>query len=140
MRQALVTVRPDISMRAAVDLMRVHQVRHLLVTDEQERLLGILTDRDVRHAAFLPMLARHLAWEERRLKAPRVRDVMTWGVVTIDPGAELTRAGLLMFERRIGSLPVTVQGRLVGLITERDVFEAFRGDAEPSVPAELFLG
>jgi acetoin utilization protein AcuB len=86
------------------------------------------------------MLARHLAWEERRLRAPRVRDVMTWGAVTIDPDADLVRAGLLMFERRIGSLPVTAEGRLVGLITETDVFEAFRADAGQVLPSELYLG
>jgi acetoin utilization protein AcuB len=140
MRQALLTARPDTGVRDAVELMRTHQVRHLLVTDEHGRLLGILTDRDLRHAAFLPMLARHLAWEERRLRAPRVRDVMTWGAVTIDPDADLVRAGLLMFERRIGSLPVTAEGRLVGLITETDVFEAFRADAGQVLPSELYLG
>jgi acetoin utilization protein AcuB len=140
MRQALVTTRLDAGVRDAAELMRTHQVRHLLVTDEHERLLGILTDRDLRHAAFLPMLVRHLAWEERRFRAPRVRDVMTWPVVTIDPAAELVRAGLLMFERRIGSLPVTAEGRLVGIITEHDVLEAFRADGEQVVPADLYLG
>ena len=73
MRRALVTVRPDAPARVAAELMRAREVRHVLVTDEQERLLGIVTDRDLRHSAFLPMLARHLAWEERWLKAPRVR-------------------------------------------------------------------
>jgi acetoin utilization protein AcuB len=136
MRQALVTTRLDAGVRDAAELMRTHQVRHLLLTDEHERLLGILTDRDLRHAAFLPMLARHLAWEERRFRAPRVQDVMTWPVVTIDPAAELVRAGLRMFERRIGSLP----GRLVGIITEHDVLEAFRADGEQVVPADLYLG
>jgi acetoin utilization protein AcuB len=139
MRQALVTTRLDAGVRDAAELMRTHQVRHLLLTDEHERLLGILTDRDLRHAAFLPMLARHLAWEERRFRAPRVQDVMTWPVVTIDPAAELVRAGLRMFERRIGSLPVTAEGRLVGIITEHDVLEAFRADGEQVVPADLYL-
>lgn len=140
MRQALVTTRLDVGVRDAAELMRTRQVRHLLVTDEREQLLGILTDRDLRHAAFLPMLARHLTWEERRLRTPRVRDVMTRPVVTIDADADLVRAGLLMFERRIGSLPVTAEGRLVGLITETDVFEAFRADAEEALPSELYLG
>lgn len=140
MRQALLTVRPDIPARMAAEMMRIHQVRHLLVTVEGERLIGILTDRDLRHAAFLPLLAPHLTWEERWLKAPRVRDVMTWKVVTIEPDVDLVRAGLLMFERRIGSLPVTDHGTLVGIVTERDVFDAFRTAGESSDPAELYLG
>jgi len=140
MRQALVTVRPDVPAQAAAELMRSRAVRHVLVTDEEGRLVGIVTDRDLRHSAFLPLLARHLAWEERRLRAPRVRDIMTWSVVTIDPDANLARAGLLMFERRIGSLPVTEHGTLVGIVTERDVFDAFQREGESSAPAELYLG
>jgi acetoin utilization protein AcuB len=139
MRQALVTISPDASMRTAIELMRSREVRHLLVT-EGEQLLGMLTDRDVRHAAFLPLLARHLPWDAQRLAVPRVRDIMTWSVVTVGPEADLDRAALLMFERRIGSLPVTEDGRVVGILTERDVFGTLRGEGEVSVPPELFLG
>jgi CBS domain-containing protein len=140
MRQALVTVRPGVPAREAAELMRSREVRHVLVTDEEGQLVGIVTDRDLRHSALLPFLARHLAWEERRLRAPRVRDVMTCSVVTVDPDADLARAGLLMFERRIGSLPVTEHGTLVGIVTEGDLFDAFRRDGKSSAPAELYLG
>jgi acetoin utilization protein AcuB len=140
MHRALVTVSPDDSMRAAAETMQARQVRHLLVTDGEQRLLGIVTDRDLRHAAFLPLLARHLPWDSRRLGAPRVRDVMTWSVVTIGPDADLDRAASLMFERRVGSLPVTEGGRVVGMLTEREIFEALREEDRASVPPELFLG
>ena len=140
MRHALVTVRPDAPARVAAELMRSRQVRHVLVTDEQERLLGIVTDRDLRHSVFLPLLSGHLAWEERWLKSPRVRDIMTWSVVTIDPDADLVRAALLMFGRRIGSLPVMEGGALVGIVTERDVVDGFRKAGEFPDPAELYLG
>jgi acetoin utilization protein AcuB len=140
MRQALVTVRPDAPARVAADLMKTQQVRHLLVTEEGERLIGILTDRDLEHSAFLPMLARHLRWEERWLRAPRIRDVMTWNVVTVEPDTDLVRAGLLMFERRIGSLPVVEGGRLVGIVTDRDLLAAFGAGGGDRFPAELYLG
>jgi acetoin utilization protein AcuB len=65
---------------------------------------------------------------------------MTWSVVTIDPDADLVRASLLMFERRIGSLPVTDHGTLIGIVTERDLFDAFRAAGESPDPAELYLG
>ena len=52
MRRALVTILPDVSMQAAVEIMRAREVRHLLVTDDGEQLLGVLTDRDLRHAAL----------------------------------------------------------------------------------------
>lgn len=56
----------------------------------------------------------------------KVRDVMTWSVVTTDPDATLVQAGFIMFQRRIGSLPVVENGRLVGILTERDVLAALR--------------
>jgi acetoin utilization protein AcuB len=65
---------------------------------------------------------------------------MTCSVVTIGPEADLERAALLMFERRVGSLPVMQDGRIVGILTERDVFEMLRCEGEPGVLAELFLG
>jgi len=49
---------------------------------------------------------------------------MTWSVVTTDPEAPLVQAGFTMFQRRIGSLPVVENGRLVGILTDRDVLAA----------------
>src|ERR1043166_9309630 len=60
-----VTIGPEVSLPAAASLMRANQVRHLPVVDDGGHLLGILTDRDLEHAAFVPMLARELAWEPR---------------------------------------------------------------------------
>jgi CBS domain-containing protein len=60
--------------------------------------------------------------------------------VTIEPDADLVRAGLVMFEQRIGSLPVIDRGRLVGIVTERTILEAFGAGTEHSDPAELYLG
>jgi CBS domain-containing protein len=140
MRPVVATVRPDTSLRAAAATMEAHGLRQLAVTDDDGRLVGILTDRDLRHAALLPALARYVPWEERRLRAPRARDVMTWSVTTIEPDADLPRAGFLMFERRLGSLPVTERGRLVGFVTEDDLLKALDISGDEECPPELFLG
>ena len=118
------TVGPDAPLRQAVNLMRDRKIRHLPVVEDGGRLVGMLTDRDVRHAALVPALAQHLPWELRRLKSLRIRDVMTWSVVTTHPEATLAQAGVIMFQRRIGSLPVVEEGRLVGILTETDVLRA----------------
>ena len=118
------TLGPDAPLRQAVNLMRDRKIRHLPVVEDGGRLVGMLTDRDVRHAALVPALAQHLPWELRRLKALRIRDVMTWSVVTTHPEATLAQAGVTMFQRRIGSLPVVEEGRLVGILTETDVLTA----------------
>ena len=118
----------DTSVREAAELMRSKVVRHLPVVDAAGHVLGIVTDRDLRHAVFMPALAEQVAWEPHRVKAPRVRDVMTWSVVTTHPHITVMQAALTMFQRRIGSLPVVADdGRLVGILTEWDVFTGLRG-------------
>ena len=118
------TIGPDVLARAANELMRARGIRHLPVVDAAGRLVGIVTDRDLAHAAFMPFLSPYLGGSPTRLTAMRVRDVMSWSVVTTSPNATLAQAGLTMFQRRIGCLPVVEEGRLVGIITERDMLRA----------------
>jgi acetoin utilization protein AcuB len=68
-----------------------------------------------------------------------VRDVMTWSVVTTHPDTELAQAALTMFQRRIGSLPVVADRRLVGILTERDVFAALSKEPGLEAEADFFL-
>jgi acetoin utilization protein AcuB len=131
------TIGPEASLRAASELMRRGGIHHLPVVGEGGRLIGIITDRDLAHAALVPALADRMPWDARRLKAPRVRDAMTWAVVTTRPDATLVEAGLMMVERHIGSLPVVEGGRLVGILTERDVLEALRPDIAPDSDDDL---
>jgi acetoin utilization protein AcuB len=124
-----VTVGPEAPLREASELMRRRGIHHLPVVGDGARLIGIITDRDLVHAALIPALADQMPWDARRTKSPRVRDAMTWAVVTTRPDATLVEAGRVMVERHIGSLPVVEGDRLVGILTERDLLEALRADA-----------
>jgi acetoin utilization protein AcuB len=127
-----VTIDPEAPLGTAMDVMRRKRIRHLPVIDDAGRLLGIITDRDLRQATFAPALAEHLSLgAQRRLRGIgqaledlRVKHAMTWVVVTTDPEATIARAAVVMFERRIGSLPVVEDGKLVGILTERDLLLA----------------
>ncbi len=134
-----VVVSLDTPVREAAELMRSRSIRHLPVVDEGAHLLGILTDRDLRHAAFVPMLGEQAGWGPRRAKSPRVRDVMTWSVVTTHADVDLVQAALTMFQRRIGSLPVVAEGRLVGILTERDVLAGLGEGRDLEHERALFL-
>ncbi len=126
------TVGPDAPVRVASERMREWGIRHLPVVDATGQLLGMLTDRDLAHASFMPLLAEYLGGPAARLAVPRVRDVMTWSVVTTHPEATLIQAALTMFQRRIGSLPVVEEGRLVGIVTERDIVATLTQAREPA--------
>jgi acetoin utilization protein AcuB len=131
------TIGPDAPLREASALMRRGGIHHLPVVSEGGGLVGIITDRDVTHAALVPALADRMPWDARRLKTPRVRDAMTWAVVTTRPDATLVEAGLVMVERHIGSLPVVRGDRLVGILTEQDVLKALRPDIDPDSGDDL---
>lgn len=119
-----ITVTPDTSVVDARAQMNRARIRHLLVT-EDDRLLGIVTDRDIR--LNLPSPATSLSvWELNYLLARlTVREVMTKSVITVDAARDAREAGRLMLDHRIGALPVLDRGRLVGILTETDLVRAF---------------
>jgi acetoin utilization protein AcuB len=138
-----VSIDPDAPLGTAIAVMREKGIRHLPAVDDAGRLIGIITDRDLRNATIAPALAEHLSvGGQRRLRGLsealedlRVKDVMTWGVVTTHPEATIAQAAAVMFEGRFGSLPVVEGGKLVGILTERDLLKAVM-KASPEVRGE----
>ena len=124
MNRDVVTVTPEESFRTAMHLIRQKGIRHLPVV-EGKRLVGIVTDRDLRQAA--PSGATSLSIHELHyiLEKVTVREIMTKQVVTVRPDQTVEDAALLLLGHRIGGLPVVRDGALVGIITETDILEAF---------------
>jgi acetoin utilization protein AcuB len=124
MNRDLVTVSPDESFRTAMHLIRQKGIRHLPVV-EGKRLVGVVTDRDLRQAA--PSGATSLSIHELHyiLERLTVREIMTKQVVTIRPEQTIEDAALLLLGHRIGGLPVVQEGELCGIITETDILQAF---------------
>jgi acetoin utilization protein AcuB len=139
MTRSPITIDPDATLAAAIALLRKHEIRHLPVVGEAGRLVGILTDRDLRGAVFSPVLAEHLSAAARRrlqslgptVESLRVEDVMTKDVVTTQPEAPLAKAAAMMLEGRFGSLPVLEGGKLVGIVTERDALRELATTLSP---------
>ena len=114
-----ISVAPGTPVAEARELMRRNRIRHLPVM-EGERLVGIVTDRDIRLS--LPSPATTLSvWEANYLVARlAVREVMTRSVITIDSDQPVADAVQLMLKHKIGALPVVEAERVVGIITETD--------------------
>lgn len=131
MSTKLTTIAPTGTCFEAVQRMHMGRIHHLPVIAAADRLVGIVTDRDLRHHLFSPAVFPVLGVTpvDTLLGAMRVSDVMVTDVVTVRPDQSLGEAARLMMTRRVGSLPVVEEGRLVGILTETDMLRTIvRGD------------
>lgn len=109
----------------ATTIITLGRIRHLPVTDAQNRVRGLVTHRDV-----LECLAALYRDDGPNADASKleVGRMMTRDVATIEPDMPLAEAATLMFERKFGCLPVVENEELVGIITEADfVADAMNG-------------
>ena len=117
-----VTVTPRNAIRTAINLMREGGYRRLPVVD-RGRLVGIITDRDLRRAANSPFVVREQWYDNFILDHIEVGSCMTPNPLTIEPTASIVEAARLMRNHKIGGLPVVAEGQLVGIITETDLLD-----------------
>ncbi len=118
-----ITVTPETSLMQATKMMKENKIRRLPVVDENGKLVGIVTDRDIKAAS--PSQATTLEVHELYylLSELKIKSIMTKNPVSILASDTMERAALLMTERRIGGLPVVdMANRVVGVISDMDVF------------------
>lgn len=126
MSSPAVTVRSHTPFQDALKLMRDHQFRRLPVVNRDGRLVGIVSERDLLHAA--PSSATSLSiWEVQYLLGKiQIKEIMTGDVITTTPDTPVEDAARLMVAHKIGGLPVVDEyNDIVGVITETDIFETF---------------
>jgi CBS domain-containing membrane protein len=131
------TVGVSQSLPLAASIMELEKIRHLPVVDEEQRVVGLVTHRDIL-AAQISTLAP-LSRDERgslQLSIP-VRSVMRTEVWTVASHALVATAARLLRDHRFGCLPVVDDGVLVGIITESDILELVASGTElvPAPPA-----
>ena len=117
------TLLPEDELSIADDVMRLGRIRHLPVVDAEGVLRGIVSQRDLLRSALRSQAEGALPSSSRL----RVSEVMTPEAIVADADAPLAEAASLMFERKLGCLPVIENGKLVGILTEADFVRlAFR--------------
>lgn len=120
-----VTVTPTATLRKAVRLMVEGGFRRLPVVDDAGRLIGIVTDRDIRLATDSPVVLHERGQHEYHMTHVTIESCMTPDPITVTPATPVADAIQLMQAHRIGGLPVVMKGGLVGIVTETDVLDAF---------------
>jgi acetoin utilization protein AcuB len=104
-----VTIGDAVQVRQALEMMGSHRLRHLPVLDADDNLVGIVSEKDLLRAQPDSL----------------VSEVMTRDVVTVTEYTALEEAARIMADGKISSLPVMRDGRLVGIVTETDLFQVF---------------
>jgi acetoin utilization protein AcuB len=125
MTHPVITIKPDIPIHDALNLMRKEGISRLPVVNDRGRMIGIIAEMDILHAE--PSDATTLSvWEMNYLLSRiTVSDVMTRDVVSVDADCPIEEAARIMADNKIGGLPVMRGDDLVGIITETDLFKVF---------------
>lgn len=119
MNENAIVVSPDASLADAYTLMVENEVRRLPVVDRE--LIGIITYSDILRQ--VPVSVDEVDEATRVLMTQRtVREVMTYSPMTINPSATIQEAAERMLEYQVSGLPVVRNGKVVGMITESDIF------------------
>ncbi len=119
----VITITPETTLPEAHQIMNNEEVRRLPVLDADGRLVGIVSLGDIRSAEPSPATSLSI-WEMNYLLSSlKIDKIMTPNPWTIRPEATLAEAARMMLEHRVSGLPVvTEDGRVVGIITESDIF------------------
>ncbi len=121
MHTDLITVSPSTSLEDASILIKKKKIDHLLVINDSGKLVGILSDRDVKQYWASPATSLSNHELNYLLQQVLVEMVMIKTVITISTNTTVERAALIMQEHDINALPVMEEDTLVGIITSTDV-------------------
>jgi acetoin utilization protein AcuB len=126
MTRKVFTVTPEDTLLHARELMKTRKIHHVPVVDEGDKLVGIISDRDVRSAMPSSLYYEYGSEREReKLERFKVKDVMTAKVISLSLRDTIQDALLLLLKYDIGALPVVDdEGILVGILAIRDLLRA----------------
>lgn len=125
MTREVIKVTPDTKVPHMSSLMRDRHVRHLPVVDANDRLVGLVSERDLRRVAPSSITTLSAGEASYLLNKVTAEQIMHRQVVTCTPDTLVEQAGCMMRDRGIGCLPVVAEQRLVGILTGVDLIDFF---------------
>jgi acetoin utilization protein AcuB len=137
-----ITIGQDTSIDEALKIMRDEKVRRLPVLNRRGVLVGIVSEKDLLLASPSPATSLSIYELHYLLAKMTVSEVMTKDVITVTEYTPLEEAARIMVDNKIGGLPVMRDDKLVGIITETDLFKIFielLGAREPGVRVTMLV-
>lgn len=121
MSTPVVTFFAEQTLPLAEDVMRIHRFRHLPVIDNDGRLVGLITQRDLLRGEISTLTGLSEAQRRARQDEVRISELMTRDVWTVTPDALASHAGQTLIDHKFSCLPVVDHDRVLrGIVTERD--------------------
>jgi len=115
MTRNIVTVSPETDLTTCAKMMVKKRVGNVLIREKgSEKLLGIITEKDIVWAVVKK--------SKEHLKEVKAKDLMKRRVVTIKPSADITEAINRLKKKKVRRLPVVENGKLIGILTDKDIF------------------
>jgi len=109
-----ITIGPNASVGEAIELMKANSIRHLPVVTSEKRLKGFLTLADLKQG-LIPSMLGDVSLDDLIIKNP----------ITVSPDDDIEFAAQLIYNHKIGGMPVVKKGRLVGIVTATDMLRTF---------------
>jgi acetoin utilization protein AcuB len=124
MQKDVVTATPNMSLAHVQRLMRDKRIRHIPVVSGK-RLVGIVTDRDIRDASPSPATTLSRREINYQMDTTPIETCMSRVIITVHADDDLVQAARLLLEHKYGCIPVVAGTQLMGIITEIDCLQAF---------------
>ena len=144
MTHKVITVDQEANIFDAQKLILENHIRHLPVIDKNDRIIGIVTDRDIRSAWPYSFFKESYSKKDKeKFSKIKIKDIMTINPITLSPASTIQDALLMIQESKVGALPVVDEERkLKGIISVRDLLRAFinvLGIGEPGTLLGILL-
>ncbi|MGC8970730.1 MAG: CBS and ACT domain-containing protein [bacterium] len=117
-----IVIDPETSILDALHIMKENKVRRLPVV-AHGKLVGIVTEKDLRESPSLKATSLSIYELNYLLAKTPVKEVMTKDPITVTPDTTIEEAAVIMRDNQISGLPVVEDGKVVGIVTETDIFD-----------------
>jgi acetoin utilization protein AcuB len=121
MNRNVVSLPPTATIEEALHLLKEHKIRHIPIVDENEQVIGIVSDRDVRDASPSTLLRE----TSRNELQTEISSIMTQPVITVHPLDFVEEIARIFYEKEFAAVPVVQNDRLVGMVTEKHMLYTF---------------
>ena len=142
MSHPVITIGPETPMLEALELMHKEHIRRIPVVDKHGNLIGIITERQLLKAS--PSDATTLDVYEMRgmMEKVKIEELMAHQVISVGEDTPIEEAARIMADKKIGGLPVVKDNKVVGIITETDLFKILlelTGARQPGLRVSLMI-